>query len=68
MKKLSVLGLVLISTAAWAASPNANQNACFGQARATFAVLTGDVGFYASMRKGDNASINAASRDSCQGG
>jgi hypothetical protein len=50
-----------------AVSPNANPNACFGQGRADYA-LNGSfsVGYWASMRKGDNAAQNAAYRDACQ--
>lgn len=65
MKKFAILGIALVSTAAWAASSNSSQNACFGQARAS-AAIAGVVGYYASMRKGDNAAMNAAFREACQ--
>ena len=73
MKKLAVLSVVLVSTAAWAApgGSNASPTACFGQDRAAYAHMAHafglpSVGFYASSRKGENAAINAAYRDSCQ--
>src|SRR5437773_768427 len=52
---------------AFATSDNANQNACFGQGRATYATTSepGAVGAAASERKGDNAAQNAAYRDAC---
>jgi hypothetical protein len=66
----AALSIAAIAGPVAAASDNANQNACFGQGRAAYAVANGgtdaSVGFYASQRKGDNASINAAYRDSCQ--
>ena len=63
----ATLALGLAAGPALATSDNANQHACFGQGRADFATTGSEtVGFYASMRKGDNASINAAYRDACQ--
>lgn len=49
-----------------AAAPN--QQACFGQGRSAYAISSdpGMVGYWASLRAGDNASINAAYRDACQ--
>lgn len=73
MKKLSIVGLVLASSAAYAAGPvvsdNASQKACFGQARAaTIHVISGKVwGEIAAMRAEQNAELNAAYRDACQG-
>jgi hypothetical protein len=73
MKKLAIIGLVLGSSAAFAAGPvisdNANGNACFGQARAYYItqVLGGAAwGNIASDRAGDNAAMNAAYRGNCQ--
>jgi hypothetical protein len=71
MKKLTVLIVVALSTAASAAAPtvsdNANSNACFGQARAYYAQLLASTGtsngYYISQRKGDNPAENQAYRD-----
>ncbi|WP_444856653.1 hypothetical protein [Sphingosinicella sp.] len=72
MKKLAVIGLVAISSAAWAApvvSDNASSNACFGQARAFYVHLLGGRtwGDIASDRAGSNAALNRDYRDSCRG-
>ena len=71
MKKLAILGLVVMGSAAWAVSSNADQNACFGQARAGDA-STGAAGhpigrIHFSMRKGANAELNQSFRDACNG-
>jgi hypothetical protein len=74
MKKLSILALVLVSTAAWAApgNDNASDKACFGQDRAwniTLGGLTGRAwGDIASDRAGDNAAINHAYWTACRAG
>ena len=69
MKKIAILGMVVFGTAAWAASDNASQNACFGQGRANGVhLITGRTwGDIASDRAGGNAAANAAYRDNCQG-
>ena len=74
MKKMMILGTVLLSTAAWAAPGNGNgngpsPNSCFGQDRAAGVHLIGGSvwGAIAAERAGDNAAQNAAYRDSCQG-
>lgn len=70
MKKLYILAIVAISTAAAAATPtvsdNASSNACFGQARAWYS-MAGFNGEIISLRRGANAQMNADYRDSCQG-
>ena len=64
--------LLVASTAAWAASSNASDNACFGQDRAAgvamLRALSGPNtwGQIASDRKGSNSDLNAAYRDGCQ--
>jgi hypothetical protein len=74
MKKLAILGFVLVSTAAMAApgNDNASDKACFGQDRAWFITLGGLTGRawgdIASDRAGDNASINDAYRTACRAG
>ena len=71
--RLVIVAAVLAgSTAAWATSPNASDNACFGQDRADgvaalrAAFSPNAWGQIASVRKGDNAAMNAAYRDACQ--
>ena len=72
MKKLAILGLAVISVAAYATSPNASSNACFGQDRADgVAALRASLGpnawgQIASERKGTNSDLNAAYREACQ--
>ena len=76
MKKLYVLSLVAMSSAAWAThdggynvSDNANSNACFGQARAHDA--SGDqydpIGQIFASRKGLNSVLNRSFREACSG-
>lgn len=71
MRKLAIGGLVAIVVAvgssAYAASENANQNACFGQARSEGAKTFHPMGQIISMRRGDNAEMNATFRENCQG-
>ncbi|TAK95874.1 hypothetical protein EPO05_03180 [Patescibacteria group bacterium] len=67
---LATAGMVAFSLTALAASPvvseNANSNACFGQARASYAqhgpngiLAPNSNGFYISQRKGTNPENNA---------
>lgn len=64
MKKIAVLGLVIIGTAAWASHPvrseNASPNACFGQWRS----VTADGEVFA-FRKGFNAMQNQLDMAAC---
>ena len=65
MKKLAIVGMVLVGSAAWAShtpviSPNASGNACFGQWRAA----TAD-GSVFSTRKGANADHNVLDKLAC---
>ena len=72
-KVLGVAAAAAIMTAfagtSFAVSENANQQACFGQARAEYASTKPDgvsQGFHSSQRKGENAEMNAAFREACQ--
>lgn len=74
MKKFAILGLVLVSSAAWAShtpsvSDNASNSACFGQARAAIIHMMGGAnwGALAAERRGDNATLNAEYRAFCSG-
>lgn len=63
----TMLGSLAMPTLA--VSDNANQQACFGQARAEYAsTKPGGVsqGEHSSERKGNNAEMNAAFREACQ--
>jgi hypothetical protein len=76
MKRLLVLGVLALSgiavgagSAAQPASPG-----CFGKDRAAYANANGSlgheaggVGYYASLRAGDNGAINQAYKDNCGG-
>ena len=66
---IAAAGAILTAFAgsSFAVSENANQQACFGQGRATYATTGPEtVGFHASQRKGTNAELNAAYREACQ--
>jgi hypothetical protein len=59
--------MAVAAAPASAASGNANQQACFGQARASTATtVQGGVGEAASDRKGTNAFMNTIFRENCQ--
>ena len=66
----AAVALSTFAGTAFAASENANNQACFGQGRAAFASANGGPGtsngFHISQRKGENPEINAAYRDACQ--
>ena len=68
MKKIAILGMVVLGSAAWATSDNASPNACFGQDRADWIHANGGStwGAIASTRKGGNALANAIYREGCQ--
>lgn len=68
-----MLGSMAVPAFAVSVSDNANQQGCFGQARAYYAqhgpngVLSPDTqGDYSSERKGNNAEMNREYRESCQ--
>jgi hypothetical protein len=76
MKKLLVLCVMAVTGfAATTANAGAPTNpGCFGQDRAAYAMENGSlgndvggVGYWASLRAGDNGSINQAYKTSCGG-
>jgi hypothetical protein len=76
MKKLLILGVVAVSglTAGSAVAAQPANPGCFGKDRAAYANQfgslgheVGGVGYYASLRAGDNGAINQAYKDGCGG-
>jgi len=61
-----MVGTISGASAAHVVSPQADQQACFGQARAAFASNNVRMGQIISERKGDNARQNAEFREACQ--
>jgi hypothetical protein len=76
MKKLLVLFAMAVagSTATTAGATQPANPGCFGQDRAAYATVygslghdVGGVGYWASLRAGDNGTINQAYKASCGG-
>jgi len=70
MKKLIVSAFLLVTMVVFVwpfVSEHASPKACFGQGRANYALNGSEsVGYWASLRQGDNSWMNQDYMDACQ--